>query len=230
LGRYQDLIDKDLIPEWQQLNQSFGPDATLQSVTEAMKNMSAYNLLNTKYIILNPQSAPLSNPHALGPAWFAEEIKQVATANEEIEAVSGSDLSFTAIVNEEFSSQIQNIKVSGPTHADDKIELKELRPNSLKYSSSSTEDRLAIFSEIWYPHGWEATIDGDKTEYIRANYLLRAMVVPAGQHEIEFIFAPKSLKTGQLLALISSILVLLLALAWLFQEYKKSKLKDKEAA
>ena len=229
LGRYQDVIDKYLIPEWQQLNQSFGPEATLQSVTEAMRDMSAYNLLNTKYIILNPQSAPLSNPHAIGSAWFAKEIKQVASANDEIEAISGSDLSFTAIINEEFSSQIQNIKSSGPTHADDKIELKELSPNKLKYTASSTEDRLAVFSEIWYPHGWEATIDGNKTDYIRANYLLRAMVVPAGQHEIEFTFAPKSLKTGQLVALISSLLVLLLALGWLFQEYRKSQLKDKEA-
>lgn len=223
LGRYQDLIDNNLFPEMQILFQSFGTGATLERVTEAMSKMSAHNMLNSKYIILDPQSQPLLNPYALGDAWFAEEIKEVKSANEEIEAISESVPSYTAIVHEEFSSQIQNLKNSGPTHSDDKIELLELKPDKIKYSSNAKEDRLALFSEIWYPHGWIATIDGTEVEYIRANYILRALVVPAGQHEIEFEFVPKSLKTGQLIALISSILVLLLGLAWIFQEYRKPK-------
>lgn len=226
LGRYQDLIDNRLIPEWQRFEQAFGPNATLQSVSDSMSYMSAYNILNTKYIIRNPQSKPLTNPHALGSAWFAEDIKLVTSGAEELEALGQHDLSFTTIVHDEFSSQVQALDLASPSVSSDKIELTEISPNKLKYSANVNQDRLAVFSEIWYPHGWQATIDGNEAEYIRANYLLRAMVIPSGQHEIEFKFVPKSLKTGQLIALIGSILVILLLLGWAYTEISKKKATD----
>jgi hypothetical protein len=188
--------------------------------------MSAYNILNTKYIIRNPQSKPLTNPHALGSAWFAEDIKLVTSGAEELEALGQHDLSFTTIVHDEFSSQVQALDLASPSVSSDKIELTEISPNKLKYSANVNQDRLAVFSEIWYPHGWQATIDGNEAEYIRANYLLRAMVIPSGQHEIEFKFVPKSLKTGQLIALIGSILVVLLLLGWAYTEISKKKATD----
>ncbi len=220
LGRYQDLIDKYLFPEWQHLNSAFGPGATLQSVTDSMAALSVYNMLNTKYIILNLQQKPLRNPYALGNAWFADDIHQVASAAEEIEALGQYDLSFTTVVNEEFSSQIQNLKLGSTTSTPDRIELTGLEPNYLKYSAITERDRLAVFSEIWYPHGWKVFVDGQPGEYFRANYLLRAMLVPEGEHTIEFRFEPSSLKTGQMIALISSILILLLVLGWGFLQWK----------
>ncbi len=216
LGRYQNLIDNTLIPEWTQLTNAFGPGATLQSVTDSMSAMSTYNMLNTRYIIMDLQQAPLRNPYAFGNAWFAGDVHQVVTAAEELEALGRYNLRFTTVVNEEFSSQIQNLQLGFPVASSENIELIELEPNYLKYSAHAEQDRLAVFSEIWYPHGWKAFIDGEPQNYFRANYLLRALVVPAGDHEIEFRFVPASLKTGQLIALISSILVLLLILGWIY--------------
>jgi uncharacterized membrane protein YfhO len=96
-----------------------------------------------------------------------------------------------------------------PSAQPDVIQLVDYKPNYLKYTTQTSENRVAVFSEIYYPHGWKAMVDGKETPYFRANYALRAMMVPAGQHTIEFRFDPQSLKTGQLLSLIGTILVVL---------------------
>ena len=220
LGRYQDLIDNNLFAELQQFNDALRPEAnpTIQSVTDSMSAMSVHNMLNTKYIILQTGQQPLTNPYAMGSAWFAEEIHSVEDAAGEMEALGNFDLRLTAIVNDEFSSRVQNLQLGTPGMTNEKIELTEIKPNLLKYSAHAEKDRLAVFSEIWYPHGWEVYIDGEPGDYLRANYLLRALVVPAGDHQIEFRFNPASLKTGQIVALLGSIITLLLILAWLYTE------------
>jgi len=233
LGRYQEMIDNYMLDEVQQIDSSLrDPQATIQSVTSTISSMQALNMLNTRYIIIDPQQAPISNPKAMGPAWFAENIKTVMSANEEIDEIEKNDLSFTTIVHEDFSALIQDHSSGQPSATSDEIKLVEIKPNYLKYTSNSADERLAVFSEIWYPHGWKAYIDGQQTDYIRANYILRALPVPSGNHEIEWKFEPASLRTGQIVALVSSIMVLLLIAAWVFTGIRRpssSVIKDKQA-
>ena len=146
LGRYQDLIDKKLIPEWQQFTTAFGTGATLQSVTDSMSSMSAYNMLNTRYIIMELQQQPLRNPHALGNAWFTDNIQIVGSSAEELESISKYDLGFTALVNEEFSSQLKDINTSTPTAPSEIIKLLELKPNYLKYSAHAARRTVWLCS------------------------------------------------------------------------------------
>jgi hypothetical protein len=233
LGRYQEMIDNYMMAEVQQINNSLrDPQATISSVTSVISSMETLNMLNTRYIIIDQQQAPLLNPKAMGPAWFAENIKVVQTANEEIDEIEKNDLDFTTIVHEDFSDQIQGLSSGKPSVTSDEIKLVEIEPNYLKYTSKSSDRRLAVFSEIWYPHGWKVYIDGEETDYIRANYILRALPVPSGNHEIEWKFEPASLKTGQMVALVSSIIVLLLIGAWIFFKVRRSsrgETKEKEA-
>ena len=228
LGRYQDVIDMHLIPEWQDFTGAFGPGATLQSVTDSLSAMRVFNMLNTKYVIFSRDQQPLRNPHSLGNAWFADNILTVSSSADELDAIGNLDLSFTAVVNDEFNGFTATLANVSPAINADRIELVEKQPAYLKYSASAGQDRLAVFSEVWYPHGWQVFIDGQPGDYLRANYLLRAMVIPAGDHEIEFRFEPSSLKTGQMVALISSIAILLLILGWIIMNARNIKLNKSE--
>lgn len=220
LARVQDLIDRNFYPEMQAFLGTFGPEATLQSVTGAMSYMNAYNMLNAKYIILNTQQQPLMNPNASGAAWFADNIRIAGNANEEIDLISDIDIGTTAIVNAEFESFLGDVQQDDTGETNGTIDLVELQPNSIKYKAKTENKKLAVFSEIWYPHGWKAFIDGEEADFIRANYLLRALPVPEGEHEIEFRFDPKSLKTGQKVALIGSLIILLVILGWIYTDRK----------
>ena len=189
LQRYQDMIDRHI----------------------SQNNQSVLNMLNTKYYILNGQNeqpAVQQNPGALGNAWFVNSIKTVSTPNEEINAMSSSfDPASEAIVHQEFNDYI-----SGFTpQKEGSIQLTSYKPNHLVYESNSAGEQLAVFSEVWYgpDKGWQAYIDGTPVDHIRANYVLRAMRIPAGQHKIEFKFDPKSYKTGRLITTIFSALILL---------------------
>ncbi len=193
LRRYQDLIDFHL----------------------SRGNMAVINMLNTKYFIQPGDDGPVAalNPDALGHAWFVDSVKMVQNADEEIEALNGFSPKSKAIVDRSFEKFITDFQPGNAING--KIELVEYRPNRLKYRSESPTSQLAVFSEIYYPKGWQAFIDGKPANHFRVNYVLRAMMVPAGNHEIAFTFDPPMWKKGMYIDLASSLLLILTFAGWI---------------
>ena len=170
-------------------------------------NLQVLNMLNTKYFIIPTEDGPVAqvNPETNGNAWFVQEVKMVESANEAILALDGINTKRVAVVDNDFAEYLPKKEFLADTTAG--IELVSYKPNELVYKSNSVNERLAIFSEVFYPHGWQAFVDGQKVPHFRANYVLRAMMVPAGEHEISFKFEPEVVKTGSSIALASSILL-----------------------
>jgi hypothetical protein len=164
-------------------------------------------MLNTKYIIYNPDAAPLVNSGALGNAWFVSEVKMVANADSELAALRGFDPSRTVLVDQRFSDLLKGFTVAPDSAAT--IRLTDYKPNHLTYECSASSEQLAVFSEIYYDKGWNATIDRKPADYFRADYVLRAMRIPAGKHTIEFRFEPRAVVVGEKIALASSSLLIL---------------------
>jgi uncharacterized membrane protein YfhO len=187
-----------------------------------MYKMTSLNMLNTKYYIYNYEAPPLRNPAALGSVWFVHNAKIVNNADEEIKTLDNFSPAYTAIVDKRFESQLANYK--GGKDKDAKINLVEYKPNHLTYQASNVAtNQLAVFSEIYYSAGWNAYIDGNKTNYFRTNYVLRGMIVPSGNHKIEFKFEPKSYFIGKNISMISSIILVLCFIVAIFYSLKKSK-------
>ncbi len=223
LGRYQDLIDKYLAPNTATMGAVFQDKPTFEKFDAAIAGMNVLNMLNTKYIIVSP-TAPIQNTHAFGDVWFVDRVKWAANANEELDALGTTSLTQEAVVDKRFQQQLSTLPAQlSPNPEPDAISLVEYKPNYLKYDSRSTDNRLAIFSQIYYPYGWQAYIDGKAAEHIRADYTLRAMVIPAGKHTVEFRFEPKTLKTGRMISLIGSLLVLLLVIGTVVYERRGKK-------
>lgn len=229
LGRYQNVIDRYLMPEYQTLVAALDPNrkATLQDIMQVMEGMIVHNMLNTRYYILDHSQQPFPNQLAMGNAWFVDRAQLVENEAEEIDFVGRVELQQVAVVNRSFSEELANLKEIVPSPFVDEIFLEQCDPNYLKYSAKNAQERLAVFSEIWYPHGWKAYVDGEQQEIIRVNYLLRGLVLPAGdKHIIEFKFEPASLKVGQTIALISSILVILLILGFAYSQRANCPLRN----
>ena len=165
-------------------------------------------MLNTRYVIYNPASLPLVNPDALGNVWFVEKPVFVENANKEISLVRNFDPSKEATIDNRFKDQIS--KTAYPVLENEKIELVSYQPDELHYKYSASEEKLAVFSEIYYPAGWKCYIDNKESKYFRADYVLRGMIVPAGDHEIKFVFKPASYYVGNKISLASSVLLILL--------------------
>jgi hypothetical protein len=184
------------------------------------QNMKVLDMLNTKYIITsNEQTGPVPqrNPNALGNAWFVSKYKIVANADSELMSLTAFDPRREAIVDQRFQNHL-----TGLTNADSAgiISLTSYAPNYLKYKSQSSKEAIAVFSEIYYDKGWKAFIDGKAVDHFRANYVLRALRVPAGNHEIEFKFHPDFYYTGGTIALITSILLFLFFATAVFFELR----------
>ena len=174
-------------------------------------NQAVLNMLNTKYFIVpGPEEKPMvqQNPGATGSVWFVDTLVQVSNANAEIDSLTKINPAKTAFIHNEFGEYIKGFKGS----KNGSIQLKSYAPNKLVYSSSSTSEQFAVFSEIWYgPNkGWQAFIDGQPVEHIRVNYLLRGMRIPAGNHEITYEFKPQSYFLGEKISMISSLLIIIL--------------------
>jgi len=168
-------------------------------------NMAVLNMLNTKYFI-TPKGQAQLNPGAMGNAWFVNEINLVANADAEIAALDGFKPSNTAIVDTRFSEQmIVELDNTGAN-----IDLTEYKPNYIKYNSTTTKEGIAIFSEIYYDKGWNAYVNGELKPHFRANFVLRGMKIPAGNHVIEFKFEPAVYHVSERIALASSVVLLLL--------------------
>lgn len=179
---------------------------------------SVLNMLNTKYIIFNPQSPQVSvNPSACGNAWFVNEVKWVNTADDEIKSLDAPKIGDTVLVPNAFNplqtAVVRNTfkkDIDGYSFGKDslaKVQLTKYGLNVLEFQSSNNQNGLAVFSDIYYPYGWKAYVDGKETPIVRANYVLRAIKVPAGTHKIEFKFHPDTYYKGESIALIASILL-----------------------
>jgi hypothetical protein len=188
-------------------------------------NMEAFNMLNTKYFIVQGQgnnAAPVAqqNPSAYGNAWLVKSIKEVANADEEMKALDSVNKS-VAIIDKREASKIMAQPQYDSTAS---ITFIQNLNDYLKYESNAATNQFAIFSEIYYPYGWIATVDGKETPIVRTNYLLRGINIPAGKHTIEFNFKPHSVALGNLLGFILGIvgyIVLLGGGFLLWRNYKK---------
>lgn len=203
LKRYQELIDTSVIRNLE----LFQTATSIEDLQGILPKTAALNMLNTKYIIYNPDAPPIVNQYALGNAWFVEKPVLVDNANMEISAINRFNPSGEAIIDVIFKNQIS--KQSYPVQAGDTIELVSYLPDELVYKYTASEEKLVVFSEIYYPAGWISYIDGKESSYFRTNYVLRGMVVPAGSHEIKFSFKPSSYITGNKVSMASSILLIL---------------------
>ncbi|MEF2643246.1 MAG: YfhO family protein [Paramuribaculum sp.] len=184
------------------------------------------NMLNTKYLINDLNGMPMINDEAMGNAWLVDRVKYVATPNEEIAAVEKLDLSSEAVADKKFESVLG---ASTPKSAGDTIFETYYAPNRLKYHVKTAKGGVAVFSEVYFPWGWHATVDGKPVEPGRVNYLLRALKVPAGSHTVEMWFDPESLHTTTTVAYVAIIAIyLLLAGAVVAGLYGKRK--DNETA
>jgi hypothetical protein len=180
------------------------------------------NMLNTKYVVLNPNQKAVLNTNANGPAWFVSNVKIAADANQEMTLSAGEKLGSSkenAVVHTEFKAQLQGLG----TDSSAQIKLTTYAPSHLAYQSQSKAKQLVVFSEMYYPAGWSCYIDGYAVASLRANYLLRGVVVPAGKHKIEWKFEPLSVSRGNTLSMLGSSLLLLGFLLSLFFSFKKSK-------
>ena len=209
LRRYQEMIEEHISAE---MNGLFKAVAETGGDTEQLdaSEFPVLNMLNTRYFIFplqGGQTVPLPNPYALGNAWFVDEVQYVSNANEEIEAIHGLEPSQVAIVDRKFESVVKSL----PSDSTASIELVAYEPNYLKYEVNSEKGGTVVFSEIYYP-GWQSTVDGQEVPHGRADYILRAMNVPAGNHVVEFKFDPKSLHITETIAFVALGLLALWAI------------------
>lgn len=209
LRRYQEMIEEHISSE---MNDLFKEVAEAEGNLEKLDaaNFPVLNMLNTRYFIFplqGGQTVPLKNPHALGNAWFVNEIQYVDNANEEIAAIHQLDPAQKAIVDKRFASSIQKSQSDSTAT----IRLVTYEPNYLKYEVDSKDGGTVVFSEIYYP-GWQSAVDGEAVPHGRANYILRAMNVPAGKHIVEFRFDPTSLHVTENIAFVALGMLLVLAI------------------
>ena len=210
LRRYDDLI-----------NEYF-------SVTDNKKTLNILNMLNTKYILLGSLQEPRAeiNPNANGNAWFVSDIQFVKTPNEEIKAVGEIDNKKTAVVSVEDQKYFEGKNLQSDSTA--VIELKNYQPNQLEFKTQSKTPQLAVFSEIYYPKGWKMLLDGKEVPYIKANYLLRAVFVPAGNHEVRMVFEPEVIEKGKMISMSAFGIFLLLSVGGFLKFRRKTAVKNTE--
>ncbi|MBR1795463.1 MAG: hypothetical protein IJ755_09250 [Bacteroidales bacterium] len=214
LQRYQDLIEHYLTGEINAIYGSMQEAETIDDVEAGLPATPVLNALNTRYIVIGGDYAPAYNAGALGNAWFVDEVVPAASPDEEIAFLGSVDLRHQAVIGRDMPA----VKAA-PADSTDTIVLTSYAPNELRYHYQAAGDRLAVFSEIYYPDGWKAQVDGVPAEVLRADWTLRAMALPAGGHDIVMRFEPDSYRVGAGISRASSItliLLLLLSLGGLF--------------
>ena len=222
LRRYQEMIEQYISLEMQQ---------TMQAVAEAGGDMTqvkgdsifpVLNMLNTKYFIFplqGGQTVPLQNPYTYGNAWFVDKLQYAKNANEELMSVGRVDLRHEAVADEKFKAQLGEAVVQDTASI---VTITAYEPNQLKYDVNSGKGGVIVFSEIYYP-GWTATVDGEPAELGRVNYILRALNVKPGKHEVVLSFFPKSVDTTETIAYTAYGILILVILGALFMEYRRRK-------
>lgn len=182
---------------------------------------SILNMLNTKYIIVqNPQTgqpALIPNPDALGPCWLVKHIEVVNGQVAALNALGSTNLKDTAIVENAFAKQIVQPQWDSASF----IRLTKFDNDAVEYEAECNGPQFAVFSEIYYPLGWNAYVDGKKSDYVNVNYILRGMSLPAGKHQVRFAFEPSSVKKGKSIMFLASIVILIVFLGGLFMHFRK---------
>ena len=226
LRRYQDVISQYLGSE---LNQLRGAK-TAQDLMLSLSQQKVINMLNTKYVIFNPNAQPFPNANALGNAWVVNDIRWVSTPNEEIDAIAETNLAHAAIINREFAQQVGNYQLTDSIVPE--VTLEDYQPNRLTYrfrpalrQAQGPQDAnyLVVFSEIWTEKGWKMYVDGQEQPLLRANYILRAALIPGGEHDIVMEYAPKAYKVGNTVSFVSSLIMILGLIGALIYTFKPKK-------
>jgi hypothetical protein len=208
LGKYQDLIENQL----------------------DKNNMGVLNMLNTRYFIVPDQKTSQElvqrNPGAMGNAWFVKNYQLVANADEEMKSLDSINPAAVVYVDKRFENQLKGYTVSFDSSAS--IKLTDYHPNRLKYKSTASSEQLAVFSEIYYQPGWNAYIDGKPADHFRANYILRAMRIPAGEHVIEFKFEPAHYFTSEKISMAGSVLLIVFLIGLIAGQLYINSKKEKD--
>lgn len=221
LKRYQELIEFHIQREIQLINQELQGSPTQESVNARLQGSEVLNMLNTKYVIYNPQTGPIVNRAAHGSAWFVEEIVIAEDSDDEVMKLGDLSTRYEAVVDKRYSDQ-----VSGFTYQeapDAAIAVETHLPNYIKYIYDSPVPQATIFSEIFYDNGWNAYLDGEKVPYFRTNYVLRGMIVPAGSHVIEFKFEPKTYATASTVSTAAGLVLVVVLLLSIYLHFKKDE-------
>ena len=222
LRRYQEMIEEHISTEMNGVKAVSEAGGDMQKV--APSGFPVLNMLNTRYFIFPLQggkTVPIQNPYTLGNAWFVNEVQYVDNANEEIDALHRIDPAKTAVVDKKFSAEV---KSAAETDTLGTIKLTAYEPNDLKYEVNSKTGGTVVFSEIYYP-GWQAYIDGVEAPHGRADYILRAMNVPAGKHVVEFKFDPKSLHVTETVAFVALGVLTCVLVLFLFLQVRRARRK-----
>lgn len=223
LRRYQELIERHITPEMQAAYQELAGAGFDMDSVDASK-FRVLNMLNTKYFIMPTDrqggTAPVLNPHAYGNAWFVDKVQYVDNANREIDALGTILPTETAVVDARFKDALRGA-TEGHKDSLSTIRLTSYAPNRLVYETDNAGDGIAVFSEIYYPDGWQVSIDGEPATPARADYVLRALYVPAGKHTIEMRFDPKSLHVTEGIAYGALALLVLAVIAGVLVARKK---------
>ena len=228
LRRYQEMIEEHISAEMNTVFQEVANAGGDMDSVDATK-FPVLNMLNARYFIFPleaGQTVPLRNPFALGNGWFVNQVTYVDNANEEIAAIHGINTIETVVVDKRFESVLKPAAESDSTCS---VVLTAYEPNDLKYEVNSAKGGTVVFSEIYYP-GWQAYIDGEKVEHGRANYILRAMNVPAGKHVVEFKFDPNSLHATETIAYIAFVLLAIAAVVIVVISYRQNGKQTKGGA
>lgn len=222
LRRYQEMIEAYIMPEMQVM---------MSAVADAQGDMTqcagdsiwpVLNMLNTKYVIMplqGGQTVPIMNPYAYGNAWFVDKLSYVNNANEEIAAVGHLNLRHAAVADSKFMEQLGEAVAQDGTSV---VQLKSYAPNELVYEVQSGKGGVLVFSEVYYP-GWTATVDGQQAELGRVDYILRAMNVTPGTHEVVLTFKPRSVERTENIAYASYIILLLAAAGGILAAVRRKK-------
>ena len=224
LRRYQDLIDFYLQNE---VRQGYVAIAQAQGKMERVDpdKIKILNMLNTKYFILSGadgNTVPVENPYRYGNAWFPHQLRWVNNADEEILALADTDLEHTAIIDQRYRDRVQGDRFEPDSTAT--IVNTLCKPDHLQYQYQSKKDHLVVFSEVFYDKGgWDVTLDGQPVPHFRADYILRAMTVPAGKHEIDFRYTPHARVLGCKISNIASICCILIMLCGIFLAVKPGR-------
>ncbi|MFM7813411.1 MAG: hypothetical protein ACKO66_02720 [Flavobacteriales bacterium] len=185
MKRYQEVIDFHILPEMSQLGQA----KSQRDLDSLLAISPVINMLNTKYIKFGEMPQPILNPSALGHAWFVQQVNVVQSADSEMVSLQRLNPKQEAVVHQEFQGLVANL---GSPDSSSSIVQTAYETKRLSYQSKSAVPALAVFSEIYYPAGWVCRVDGNEVPTLRANYILRAAVIPAGDHTIEWSFEPSS--------------------------------------
>ena len=222
LRRYQEMIEQYISPEMQRLMNAVAEAGGDMTQVKGDSICPVINMLNTRYFIFplqGGQTVPIQNPYALGNAWFVDKISYAKNANEEILKVGQIDLRHEAVADEKFQAQLGDAVTQDTTST---VDIKSYEPNQLTYEVNSGKGGVVVFSEVYYP-GWTATIDGEPAELGRVNYILRALNVKPGKHEVVLSFFPKSVDTTETIAYTAYAILILVLAGAAFMAYRRKK-------